>query len=279
MLAQLRLPQITLSSPPPLLIAHIEGHTNMQLKGFRISPQNNYYEGSYSQSEMHWRRICATDKAKNMQSLLPSNFSGSVLEVGCGTGAVLAELASLQIGTRHVGVDVTDPLSNPEPSALELDLRTFDGMTLPFESRSFDLVFASHVVEHVLHPRAFLLELQRVSRYLLYVEVPCELHKRATHRTLQAGLDIGHINPFSRETFLLLLQSTGLEVEKLQLFDHSLAVYEFSNSSLVARAKRAIKSGLLAIEPRFAAQLFTYHCGALATCGKSPPPPYHPGEL
>ncbi|MCA3030158.1 MAG: class I SAM-dependent methyltransferase [Rhodocyclaceae bacterium] len=238
----------------------------MQLSGFKISPQNVHYEGSYSPSEMHWRRICAADKAKNIQSLLPSNFSGSVLEVGCGTGAVLAALAKHQIGTRHVGVDVTDPLEHAEPSALQLDLRTFDGVTLPFESRSFDLVFASHVVEHVLHPRAFLLELQRVSRHLLYVEVPCELHKRATHKSLQAGLDIGHINPFSRETFLLLLQSTGLEVEKLQLFDHSLAVYEHSNTNVVARAKHAIKSGLLALSPTLAEQFFTYHCGAIARC-------------
>ena len=131
---------------------------------FTISPHNAHYEGEYSAKEHEWRRICAADKASNLASLLGVRSVASVLEVGCGTGAVLAAVARLGVGTRHVGVDMADPTVHLDDGARTFDIQAYDGVRLPFEDASFDLVYSSHVIEHVPNPRGLLAEIRRVAR-------------------------------------------------------------------------------------------------------------------
>ncbi len=235
----------------------------MLIQPYALREHNQHYEGSYSASALEWRRLGALDKADNLQRLLAGHEVGSVLEVGCGTGAVLAELASRGVGIRHVGIDMADPNQHADPRAAGLDLRVYDGNTLPFEDQSFDLVYASHVVEHVPNPRGFLAELRRVARELIYVEVPCELHARVTRPALQTALDTGHINAYSPEYFLVLLQTAGLDVIDLELFDHSAAVHSFGTSAWKGRLRMALRRGLLKLNPILASRIFCYHCGAL----------------
>lgn len=166
---------------------------------FHAPPLNQHYEGRYDDRELLWRRLGAIDKASNIQQLLAGEPVETVLEVGCGTGAVLAEVARRGIGQGHVGVDVADPADHADRQALGMDMRCYDGKTLPFADASFDLVYASHVIEHVPEPRTLLAEMSRVARRLVYVEVPCELHLRTSQRALQRSLDIGHINAYTPE--------------------------------------------------------------------------------
>jgi SAM-dependent methyltransferase len=236
----------------------------MQIKPYTLQEFNKHYEGHYSESALEWRRLGAVDKANNLERLLAGRQVDSVLEVGCGTGAVLANIAARGIGRKHTGVDLADPNMHADPRTLGLDLRAYDGARLPFEDCSFDLVYATHVVEHVPDPRGFLAELARVSRGLIYVEVPCELHARVTRRALQAALDTGHINAYSPEYFLVLLQTTGMEVVDLELFDHSLAVHCYGSSTFKARLRMLLRRWLLQINPILASRFFCYHCGALA---------------
>lgn len=238
----------------------------MKFSPFSVPPYNEHYEGAYPERGMLWRRLGAADKARNLHSLLGQQVIESVLEVGCGTGAVLAAVAERGIGRRHVGVDLADPTEHADAQAKGLDLRPFDGKALPFERGSFDLVYASHVIEHVTEPRALLAEMARVATQWIYVEVPCELHLRTRHAMLQQSLDIGHINAYTPASFQLLLETTGLKVARLEVFDHSLAVHGFSNGAFKARLKSGIRRSLLALNPGLACQLFTYHCGALVAC-------------
>lgn len=211
----------------------------------------------------NWRRrLGARDKVDNLQRMLNGQAVKSVLEVGCGTGSVLAEVVRRGISTRHVGVDVADPSAHMDPGATGLDLRAYDGITLPFPDGSFDLVVASHVVEHVPNPRHFLAELARVASKLVYVEVPCEQRARFSHATVQSALNTGHINAYSPEYFLVLLQTTGLDVVDLQLFDHSLAVHSYGKTVLEGRARMGLRRALLRVNPILASRVFCYHCGA-----------------
>lgn len=230
---------------------------------FHAPPLNQHYEGRYDDRELLWRRLGAIDKASNIQQLLAGEPVETVLEVGCGTGAVLAEVARRGIGQGHVGVDVADPADHADRQALGMDMRCYDGKTLPFADASFDLVYASHVIEHVPEPRTLLAEMSRVARRLVYVEVPCELHLRTSQRALQRSLDIGHINAYTPESFQLLLETSSLTVKKLQVFDHSLEVHRFGNGPVAAWLKFGLRRSLLAINARLAARVFTYHCGIL----------------
>ena len=235
----------------------------MLINPYRLTPHNSHYEGNYAEGEMAWRRICAIDKVNNLQSLLKDYSIETVLEVGCGTGAVLAEVARRGIGTRHFGVDMSDPSDHADPDVHQLTLIQYDGKQLPFNDACFDLVFASHVVEHVPDPRGFISEISRVAKKVIYIEVPCEQHIRTTQKTLQTTVDIGHINPYSPESFLLLLQTAGLDVQNMQIFDHSLEAQRFHTTPNKGFLKKSIRGTILRINPILASRLFTYHCGAL----------------
>ena len=236
---------------------------NMLVQPFSPPKFNQHYEGAYSAEAVEWRRLCALDKASNIRSLLGPEHVESVLEIGCGTGAVLSEVRNRGIGSLHQGIDLADPNKHVDPSARDLSLLEYDGETFPFPNNSFDLVYASHVVEHVLNPRGFLSEIRRVAKRLIYLEVPCELHARTTHSDMQTTLNIGHINSYSPESFTMLCQTSGLRIINSQLFDHSLGVHAFRASAMKAKLKMTIRTALLSANPIFASRIFTYHFGVL----------------
>ncbi|MGX1108835.1 MULTISPECIES: class I SAM-dependent methyltransferase [Bradyrhizobium] len=235
---------------------------------FCVGQHNAHYEGIYSAQERDWRRVCAVDKADHIAGLLGAAAArvGNVLEVGCGTGAVLARLSAIGVGRDFTGIDVIDPATNLEiDGAASAPFRwsSYDGATIPFADGSFDLVYASHVLEHVPEPRALLYELARVSRDFIYVEVPCELHARTSRRALQSTLDIGHINFYTPDTFRLLLETVGLKVKDFGTWDHSLPVHAFHSSRMKGLAKSIVRKSLLTVSPGVATRLATYHCGAI----------------
>jgi SAM-dependent methyltransferase len=236
----------------------------MLVQPFKTSPFNEHCAGIYNRErEIEWRRIGAIDKVSNIQSLLRTEKVQSVLEVGCGTGAVLSELARRGIGTSHKGIDLTTPGTHVDPASKDLSLSEYDGTNIPFPDGTYDFVYASHVVEHVLNPRGFILEISRVAKRLVYLEVPCELHARTRHSDMQTSLDTGHINSYSPESFSLLCQSSGLTILDSTLFDHSLDVHKFHTSYARAVIKMRIRRALLSANPILASRIFTYHFGVL----------------
>ncbi|MGI9647582.1 MAG: class I SAM-dependent methyltransferase [Acidimicrobiia bacterium] len=99
------------------------------------------------------------------QVLVPQK-GWQVLDVGCGTGASLAEY--LEAGCRVTGVDVSPAMLDRAESRLgqEADLRLTDGRTLPFDSDSFDLATTSMVLHEVAAAEraTVVLEMARVTR-------------------------------------------------------------------------------------------------------------------
>lgn len=95
-----------------------------------------------------------------MRDMVPRSKSMRVLDVGCGTGLNARILRDM--GHTVVGTDLS-------PVAIErLKEAGFEGYVcdvpagLPFESGSFDLVYASEVIEHIGDTEGFLAELARV---------------------------------------------------------------------------------------------------------------------
>jgi SAM-dependent methyltransferase len=237
----------------------------MQLIHFNVTPHNVHYEGQYEERALNWRRLGAADKSANIAALLGDRPVTNVLEVGCGTGAVLAAVAARGIGQSHTGVDMADPNEHKDPAAAALTLMSYGGDVLPFADRSIDFVYASHVIEHVPEPRRLLREIARVARRFIYIEVPCELNLHTTRRAMQRTLNIGHINAYTPESLQLLVETSGLNLDSIRVFDHSLAVQRFHASPAAAAVKLVIRRGLLWMHPIVASRLLTYHCGALMT--------------
>ena len=84
-----------------------------------------------------------------------------VLEVGCGAGNVLARVRAVR-----VGLDLSPSLLAKARARLgpAAPLVRADAGRLPFASASFDRVFCSEVLEHVLHPEQVIAELRRLLR-------------------------------------------------------------------------------------------------------------------
>ncbi len=105
-----------------------------------------------------------------------------ILEVGCGRAATLVEFA--RAGARAVGVDYAGGAleigrrlrgaAGPEASGGSIELVQGDAMELPFEPRSFDLVYSAGVLEHFREPERVLQEQHRVLKPggWLIVQVP-----------------------------------------------------------------------------------------------------------
>jgi SAM-dependent methyltransferase len=239
----------------------------LDLHPFVNPPHNAHYEGEYSERMIRWRAVCAVDKAANLAALLGDRARGieTVLEVGCGTGAVLLEVARRGIGTSHVGFDLADPGAHAHPGVIDagIELRPFDGRHIPLPDASVDLVYASHVLEHVPDERGFLAELALVAKRWIYIEVPCEITWRTSVRRLQTSLNIGHINAYTPETFALTLATAGLPPADVQIFDHSMEVHGFEGGRAKALAKAGVRRGLLRLSPSAASKLACYHVGAL----------------
>ena len=237
----------------------------MSFVPFNVLPHNKHYEGAYGARALAWRRVCAVEKANNILALLKERDIPSILEVGAGTGALLAELKKRGIGRVYEGVDVSDPSDHVDPQATGLRLISYDGTTLPYPDKYFDFCYASHVLEHVLEPRSFVHEIARVTRGCLYFEVPCELNLRTTHSALQMTLGIGHINCFTPESLMILLQTSRIKVINSRLFDHTLDVHSFFTNRFNGTVKMIIRRGFLNVNQTVASRLFTYHFGVLGT--------------
>jgi SAM-dependent methyltransferase len=102
--------------------------------------------------------------------------TGKVLDIGC-FGFKQVEIAH-SLGLRHLqhfGVDYCSP-EGPLPEGFTFAQADLNSEPLPFSEDTFDLVIASHIIEHVSKPVEFFGDCVRVCKPggLLYFEAPSE---------------------------------------------------------------------------------------------------------
>lgn len=96
--------------------------------------------------------------AQHLAALAPGPEPLHILDVGCGSGQIAANLQARLPGSRIEGVDV---LVRPNTY---IPVTAFDGRELPFGDGSFDYVLLVDVLHHTLNPEQLLAECLRVSR-------------------------------------------------------------------------------------------------------------------
>ncbi|MGD0588775.1 MAG: class I SAM-dependent methyltransferase [Thermoplasmata archaeon] len=123
--------------------------------------------------------------------LAPEPGSNAMLDAGCGSGALARKM--LTRGWRVFALDFTPALTASGPLG---EIRFVLGRAgrLPFRDESFDLVVASHVLEHLYDPVGALKEFSRVLRpgARLSIGVPNfdSFPSRAFGRVTYAYLDV-----------------------------------------------------------------------------------------
>lgn len=94
---------------------------------------------------------------------------GTILDIGCGSGEVLIEIARAFPKAELVGLDQSEPLleiarSSTEKACLsnQLKFKKGDAQAIPFEDNSFDVVVSVNTFHVVDDPIAMLNEIERV---------------------------------------------------------------------------------------------------------------------
>ena len=153
------------------------------------------------------------DRMKAIEAV--TGHRGTMLDVGCGTGEVLA--SAMERGWEVTGVE---PIA--KEAAFARDERGLNVLTATLEEsglpmHAFDLVSAFHVLEHMPHPTDFL---RSIARWVkpgghVVIEVP-NFDGRARQRSEQFGgwrhlRPLEHINHFTPPTLRHIFQRAGLD--------------------------------------------------------------------
>jgi SAM-dependent methyltransferase len=85
-----------------------------------------------------------------------------VLDVGCGPGFSVDVFRMRDPEVQWIGLDLPDSPEVRTRTRTDARFETFDGVTIPFEDESFDLVYCKQVLEHVHRPAPLLAEVGRV---------------------------------------------------------------------------------------------------------------------
>lgn len=155
-----------------------------------------------------------------MRAMVPAQPALRILDVGCGTGLNASFLTAA--GHSVVGVDVS-------PVAIErFRERGYEGLVcdvesegLPLTDNSFDLIYASEVIEHCTDTATFLKELYRVLKPdgKLYLSTPNSAFWAyrilgVLGRTASEYQHPGHVRFFSKRSLRRSVEAAGFSVSQ-----------------------------------------------------------------
>jgi SAM-dependent methyltransferase len=189
----------------------------------------DFYADHYRQDlrrQAKWLEYGAVEKANSVSELIEKNGirPHGLLELGCGTGAVIVECQRRGLARNYTAVDYSlDAIQYLKSRAPGISCFAADITNASFSLKdTFDVVILSHVLEHLEEPLAFLKTIkERFQFQYLIAEVPLEdlfmprlkasFHDRRRNPA-------GHVQFFTEVTFKALLRSAGFEVADQRRF-------------------------------------------------------------
>lgn len=94
-----------------------------------------------------------------------------VLDLGCGDGFFIDFLKKKGINSEGADISI-EAMAKCEKKGYRATLINSTGNNLPFENKTFDLVFLLDVLEHLYNPYSLLKEVVRITRGHIIVSVP-----------------------------------------------------------------------------------------------------------
>jgi 2-polyprenyl-3-methyl-5-hydroxy-6-metoxy-1,4-benzoquinol methylase len=142
-----------------------------------------------------------------------SNAKPSVLDIGCATGALLDFLRGK--GWRVTGVEIS-PCAIYAKNERNLDVRNIPLEENNFPDNSFDVILASHLIEHLNAPKTFLEETYRVLKNngSIFITTPdISGFQSVIFRSRWRSAIFDHLYLFSKRTLSKLLEAVGFKIE------------------------------------------------------------------
>jgi SAM-dependent methyltransferase len=227
--------------------------------------------------EAEWLRRGATQKADSVERLLRCNGiePDSILELGCGTGAVITQLQSRGLARRYYGVDYSEEaiayLKSAAP-AIECAVADITETPDPFGEESFDVVVLSHTVEHLEEPLRFLEAIRPIPFDHLIVEVPLEnlfFGRMKSALSDRSRNPAGHVQFFTRRSFRKLVADAGYVIADERVyapwFDDATLEFAYGSDRAIRRVHKRLTEQYL---PRAIGPLWTrvYHAHHAVLC-------------
>ncbi|MGA2477262.1 MAG: class I SAM-dependent methyltransferase [Spirochaetia bacterium] len=149
---------------------------------------------------------------------LSSPFA-AMLDIGCGTGALLQMIQEKRKDARLFGVDLSEQMIQVAKAKLgeKADLRVSDSEKLPFSNEAFDLVMCTFSFHHYPNPGAVLLEVRRVlapSGRLILADPTGPMPLRQLGMVIGIFIKDGTVRIYSKKEMHGLAKGAGLEVTK-----------------------------------------------------------------
>ena len=140
----------------------------------------------------------------------------AILDVGCATGALLAHFR--EMGWQAIGVEACAESAAYGRERFGLDIRPTTLEKAGLGASRFDVVHASHLIEHLNDPAGFLSELRGLLRPggLLFLTTPNAdgFQARLLGKAWRSAIN-DHLYLFSARTLRSMLERSGFRVEGL----------------------------------------------------------------
>lgn len=155
---------------------------------------------------------------------LSSPFA-AMLDIGCGTGALLSMIQEKRKDARLFGVDLSEQMIQVSKAKLgeKADLRVSDSEKLPFPNEAFDLVMCTFSFHHYPNPGAVLLEVRRVlapsGRLILADPTTAIPLLRQLVNFVHLFTKDGTVRIYSKKEMKVLAEAAALEVAKWRMLN------------------------------------------------------------
>ena len=171
------------------------------------------YDEQYTDKMTEWRELGGKHKAANILKVCGDHKFTKVLECGAGEGSILKFLDASNAFSELHAIEISDTgvhqIQKRNLQRLK-EVKKFNGYEIPYLDKEFDMVYCSHVIEHVEHPRILIREIKRISRFQIF-EIPLD-YSIGVDKNVKHFLSYGHINIYTPSLFKFLLKSEGYEI-------------------------------------------------------------------
>lgn len=162
------------------------------------------------------------NREKRIMQLIEENVKNkSILDVGCSEGYFGSKLKKK--GAKVIGVDISKSAIKIAKQVLnEVRLVDLNDGKLPFQDRTFDIIVASEVIEHLIQPQKILNELARVVKKegMVIITTPNFMYwgnrrkfLRGDFRYTKSGMfDESHIHFYTYKTLKEDLKKAGFAI-------------------------------------------------------------------
>jgi len=144
-----------------------------------------------------------------------SNNKPRILDIGCATGSLLALLKDR--GWETTGVEISGPQAEYGRLKRNLDIKSLPLEENHFPANYFDVVLASHLIEHLNNPAALIREVHRIlaegGKFFVTTPNIAGFQARLFRGRWRSAI-FDHLYLFSANTLKRLLRENGFIIEK-----------------------------------------------------------------